>query len=350
MKITEVTAVYPQYRHVKPSWRTHLWQIVVRIDTDVGVSGWGYGGGGKAAVPIVNGHFRELLLNREMSGTDDIAGIWDDLYYASLPYGRKGIAVMALSGVDLALWDLLGKAENRTVCELLGGQRRDRVRAYATGPDATWYRDLGFDAHKITALVDGMAAPESTVVEWAEASRRALGPDALLMIDAYMTWDTAFAEQMATSLAPYRIHWFEDVLMPDDTAGLAALRPRIKPILSAGGEHEFTVHGFAELARRGALDVWQPDVTWCGGLTAAQRIIGLADDYKVPVVLHRGGEAWGLHLLAAGFGEDLAELVMGRRHADRDRIWHGEPEPFEGRLSLAEGPGFGIDVNEAMLG
>jgi len=99
-----------------------------------------------------------------VSNVGDIDGIWDDLYHASLPYGRKGIAVMALSGVDLALWDLLGKAENQRVCELLRGDRRESVRAYATGPDVPWYRDLGFDAYKITALTEGKAAPEATVV------------------------------------------------------------------------------------------------------------------------------------------------------------------------------------------
>ena len=106
MRITEVHAVYPRYRHVAPSWRTHFWQIVVRIDTDAGVCGWGYGGGGEGAERVVNGHFRELLLGREVGAEgEQIARIWDELYRASVPYGRRGIAIMALSGVDLALWD-----------------------------------------------------------------------------------------------------------------------------------------------------------------------------------------------------------------------------------------------------
>ena len=101
MKITDVKAVYPNYRHVVSSWRTHLWQIVVRIDTDIGVTGYGYGGGGVAAVEVVNAHFRELLLGRTVDSVEDIAAAWDFLYAASLPYGRKGIAIMGLSGVDL---------------------------------------------------------------------------------------------------------------------------------------------------------------------------------------------------------------------------------------------------------
>ena len=113
MNITDVKAVYPKYRNVPPSWRTNLWQIVVRVESDAGVVGYGYGGGGKAAVEVVNGHMRELLIGRTLNDTSDIFSAWDDLYYQSIPYGRKGIAVMALSGIDLALWDALGKAESQ---------------------------------------------------------------------------------------------------------------------------------------------------------------------------------------------------------------------------------------------
>ena len=109
MKITDVKAVYPQYRHVPPSWRTNLWQIVVRVESDAGVVGYGYGGGGRAAVEVVNGHMRELLIGRTVDDTSDIFSAWDDLYFQSIPYGRKGIGVMALSGIDLALWDAWGR-------------------------------------------------------------------------------------------------------------------------------------------------------------------------------------------------------------------------------------------------
>ena len=148
MKITDVKAVYPNYHHVVPSWRTHLWQIVVRIDTDAGITGYGYGGGGVAAVEVVNTHFRELLLGRAVDSVEDIAAAWDRLYAASLPYGRKGIAIMGLSGVDLALWDLLGHAENKPVYELLGERKKGRVPVYATGGDSEWYRETGFMHHK----------------------------------------------------------------------------------------------------------------------------------------------------------------------------------------------------------
>ena len=148
------------------------------------------------------------------------------------------------------------------------------------------------------------------VVAWAQRARRVLGPEALLMNDGYMSWGADFSRAMARELQPYGIYWFEDVLLPDQVEEQAALRPAIKPVLLAGGEHEFTHYGFAELARAGALDIWQPDLAWCGGMTAARRIVEQAARSGVQVVPHRGGEVWGLHLIAAGLCEDLAELVL----------------------------------------
>ena len=171
MKITSVSAVYPNYRNVPASWRTHFWQIVVRVETDAGVSGFGYGGGGRAAVEVVNRHFAELVAGRDLGSAGAIAAIWDDLYRESLPYGRKGVAIMALSGLDLALWDALGKAERRPVYELLGGARpepnKDRVRSYATGVDHARHAAPGFSAPtfppRVTAPADyAPAAPGPT--------------------------------------------------------------------------------------------------------------------------------------------------------------------------------------------
>ena len=121
------------------------------------------------------------------------------------------------------------------------------------------------------------------------------------------------------------------------------MRPQIKPILLAGGEHEFTHYGFAELARTEALDLWQPDITWCGGLTAARRIVELAQERQIPVVYHRGGEVWGLHLIAAGIGEPLAELVLGHHQAPKDQLWLDEPQAQDGYLSLSDAVGFGVN-------
>ena len=199
MKITEVKAVYPNYKNVVPSWRTHFWQIVERIETDQGVVGVGYGGGGVAGVEVVNKHFRELLLDKEIATTQDIKKAWDHLYSASLPYGRKGIAIMALSGVDLALWDLLGKAENCPVYELIGDRKKNSVRSYATGTDVEWYAELGFTAHKFPHRWVS-CEDISTAIAAADKARNLLGPEALLMIDTYMSWSFNITLEMSKAL------------------------------------------------------------------------------------------------------------------------------------------------------
>ena len=349
MKFTDVKAVYPKYRHVVPSWRTHFWQIVVRVETDTGTVGLGYGGGGIASVEIVNRHFRELLLGRELNGVEDITAIWDYLYAASMPYGRKGLAVMAISGVDLALYDLLGKAQNQPVYEVLGGAKKPRVFAYATGSDSALYRELGYQAHKFPQRWTGAEADYETTVETVRQVRDIFGPDAKLMIDTYMSWDRAVTVEMDRRLAEFNMYFYEDVLTPDDLAGQAELRPLVQPTLIAGGEHEFTQVGFAGIAKAKALGLWQPDITWCGGITAGLRIVEMAKEEGTPVSPHRGGEVWGLHLVVASDWADLAEYHSDHIHAERDVLWIDEPAPVDGYIAPLERPGFGVILNESML-
>jgi len=349
MKISDIKAVYPKYTRVVPSWRTHFWQTVVRVETNAGVSGLASGGGGVAGVEIVNRHFRELLLGRDVSSMQDIAAIWDDLYAASLPYGRKGLAIMAMSGVDLALYDLLGKAEGKPVYEVLGGAKKSKILAYVTGQDSAFYHQLGYKAHKFPHRWTGAEADYDTAVDTAARVRALFGPDALLMIDTYMSWNRAVTAEMAKRLAAFNVYWYEDVLTPDDLEGQAQLRPVVAPTLLAGGEHEFTPFGFADIARANALGLWQPDMTWCGGITAGLRIVELAKEAAIPVAPHRGGEVWGLHLIAASDCANLAEYHADHIQAERDEVWLGEPQPLDGYIQPPDGPGFGVTLNEQIL-
>lgn len=349
MKITSVSALYPHYRNVVKSWRTNLWQIVVRVETDSGVTGYGYGGGGLAAVEVVNGHFAELLAGRSVDSTDQIAILWDELYEASIPYGRKGVAIMALSGVDLALWDALGKAERKPVAALIGDVTKQRVRAYATGADSEWYAEQGFTAHKMPHRWTGSQDDYDSAVGAARRARELFGAGAEIMFDVYMSWDSDVTVEMAKRLTEFKMHWFEDVLTPDDLDANSALRPLVRPTLIAGGEHEFTHIGFADVARTGAYDVWQPDTTWCGGITAGLRIVKMGVEAGAQVVPHRGGEPWGLHLIAASGCEDFGEVLPGSRDGEQDELWMGEPEVRDGYLEISDEPGFGVKLNEAML-
>ena len=348
MKIASVKAVYPKYENTVPSWRTHLWQIVVRIETDTGQTGWGFGGGGKAAVEIVNGHFSEILVGRPLNSLSDISEIWDYLYTESIPYGRKGIAIMALSGIDLSLYDILGKAEKKPVAKLLNPVNKQTMRCYATGVDTDWYAETGFTAQKIPHRWTGKDSIE-TAVNSTEAVRSALGSRAEVMLDVYMSWDTDVTIQMNTALKHVGIHWFEDVLTPDDLAELGRLREQIHPVNMAGGEHEFTDRGFAEISKNRSYDIWQPDITWCGGITAGLRIVEMAIHDQATVVPHRGGEPWGLHLIAASQCEDFAELVMGTRSSEKDELWIGSPKPENGYIQITDAPGFGVEPDANLL-
>jgi len=349
MKVTDVKAIYPKYNHVPPSWRTHLWQIIVRVESDSGVVGYGFGGGGRAAVEVVNGHLRELLLGVSLNNVADIEMIWSRLYSESIPYGRKGIGVMALSGVDLALWDLLGNAECKPVYDLIGPRNKEKVTAYATGPDSEWYQELGFTAHKFNIHWTGDPADYDVAVERTARTRAIFGPDARIMIDTYMSWDTDVTLEMARLLNDFKIYWFEDVLTPDQLDGQAGLRLAVKPTLLAGGEHEFTQYGFREVARTGTLDLWQPDITWCGGITAGLSILELAGTEGIPVVLHRGHEVWGLHLIVSSDCMDLAEVNQGVRGVPKDELWLGHPRAVDGFVEPSDAPGFGVTPNETML-
>ena len=175
MRITDLKAVYPNYKNVPPSWRTHLWQIVVRVESEDGVIGHGYGGGGRAAVEVVNGHMRDLLVGRTVETVEDIFSAWDTLYYESIPYGRKGIGVMALSGIDLALWDLLARSRDAPVYAVIGPRTKDKIGSYATGTDAEWYADLGFQANKFPHRYTGKAEDYDSAERAAERARRIMG-------------------------------------------------------------------------------------------------------------------------------------------------------------------------------
>lgn len=350
MKIIDVKAVYPNHYHATNSWRTHFWQIVVRIETDCGIVGWGYGGGGVAAVEIVNRHFREIALGKRVDSVQDISALWDFLYQASTPYGRGGVAIMALSGLDLALWDMFAKAESMSVCELLGGIARDRVRGYATSQEPLLCRDDGFTAFKSTHLIrEKDDANLAQLIANVRFARDVFGDNALLMVDAYMSWHMQYALDAAKELLDFSIYWFEDVLLPDDLRGLARLKPQLFPVKLVGGEHDFTRHAYGHIARADSLDIWQPDITWCGGLTELLRISELADKYEIPICPHRGGEVWALHFLSAGYGMDLAECHMGYFKEETPCLWQHQPKPEGGYLQIEDVLGFGVSPNEALL-
>ena len=202
------------------AWQAHFWQIAVRVDTDVGVVGYGYGGGGRPAVHVINDHLRRFLVGAARSAawtTSPQRGT--KLYRVSIPYGRGGLAQMALSGVDLALWDALARAERVPVHRLIGPRTKQRVTAYATGGDLELTARYGYGAMKLSHRWR-TEADFGSAGELLAAARAALGPAARLMVDCYLSWPVAVAARMGELLAPYAPYWFEDVATPEHLAEL----------------------------------------------------------------------------------------------------------------------------------
>lgn len=336
MKITEVRAVQPVAPNSPPDWRTSLGQIAVVIETDAGLVGHGVGGGGAAGIHVVHTVLRDALLGHD---PERIGELWHLMYSATLPFGRKGLAIMALSGVDLALWDLRGRAERRPVAELLGGSVDRAIPTYHTAWGAIDPALVGeHRAFKLHAGEETAADRVEAVARAVENARAVIGPDCPLMLDAWMKWDVPTTLGVAERVAPYNVTWIEEPLSPDDLAGYAELRDRC-PVPIAGGEHEFTAVGFAPLIEGRLHRVLQPDVCWCGGLTELVKIYEMAKRAGLRVCPHRGAEVWALHALAALDPEPLAE--SGRPWLTWVR---GQPPIRDGFIRLTDAPGFGAGM------
>jgi L-alanine-DL-glutamate epimerase-like enolase superfamily enzyme len=341
MRIASIDTWQPVDSNSPPDWRTSLGQIAVRIATDDGLVGYGVGGGGAAGRHVIDAVLAPLLVGRDPA---PVEAIWEELYAATLPFGRKGIAVMAISGVDLALWDLRAKRAGVSVAELLGGASGSRVPTYTTVWDtvdpmtASGAGPGGKSAVKLHLKVTDRGRAVEEIVQRITAARQAIGPVRALMVDAWMKWDVDLTLRVAERIESLRVDWIEEPLSPDDLAGYGRLVDRC-PIPIAGGEHEFTAAAFRELIDRRLHAVLQPDVCWVGGLTELVKIYRLANAVGVRVVPHRGAEVWALHAIAALDHQPLAE--SGRPWMS----WvQGQPEIAGGMIAVPRRVGFGVEL------
>ena len=238
---------YAEYKKSRTSWGIAvLGSLVVEIETKGGKIGVATGLGGPPACFMIEKHFRRFLVGADPR---DINRIWDQIYRASMPYGRKGMTVAALSVVDLALWDLLGILRDEPVYALIGGATREAISLYCTGPRPDVYKSQGFWGGKVP-LPHGPADGPSGLkknVEFLAAHREKVGPDFPLMVDCYMSLDVGYAVALAEALKPIGIHWIEEALPPDDFDGHRILKERCPTTRWTTGEHEYTRYGFRTL-------------------------------------------------------------------------------------------------------
>jgi len=329
--------------------------VVVAVHTEDGTYGLGtVGGGSPVAMSVIEHHLADLMLGGDVFDTERT---WQTLYRNTLVLGRKGIVLEAISALDIAVWDVQGKVTGQPVYNLLGGRTRPRVRAYASQLYATSDLDAlhaeaaahvanGFTAVKMRfgyGPAEGRAGMRANY-ELVRTVREAVGPDVDVAAEAYMGWDTAYAIAMITMVEEFGLAWVEEPVLPDDLEGYAYIRGRVGVPIS-GGEHEFTLSGFHDMLRAGAVDILQPDVNRMGGITEARKVWALAQAYGVPVIPH-SNQAHNAHLILSSYASPLMELFPDDGVRTGYNLYHeffdGEPRAVAGHVQLGDDPGLGL--------
>ena len=344
-------AVYPEYRQSRQSFGINvLGTLVVEIEADDGTVGFAVTTGGEIGAFIVERHLARFI---EGSLVTDIERMWDQMYRSTVFYGRRGIVLNAISGVDLALYDLLGKVRQEPVHALIGGPVRDELVLYATGARPDIAKKLGFIGGKMP-LHHGPAEGEEGLrrnLEELADMRELVGDEFWLMFDCWMSLDLDYATRLAHRAAEYGLKWIEEALMPDDYWGYQQLRRQVPPtMLVTTGEHEATRWGFRQLLEMRCADIIQPDVGWCGGITELIKISALADAHGAMVVPH-GSSVYSYHFVVTRTNSPFAEFLMMHPTAEEvvpmfSPMLVGEPVPVNGRLKVPDDPGFGVSLSE----
>jgi L-alanine-DL-glutamate epimerase-like enolase superfamily enzyme len=343
------------------SFRFHGW-LIVEVFTDSGHVGIG----NAALAPRLTKQTIDSYLSRLLIGKDpfDIEFLWQLMYRNTMAFGRKGIGMVAISALDIALWDILGKATGQPVFRLLGGRTKQRIPVYASrlysqpldelAEEASRYRAQGYKAMKLRFGWGPLHGAEGMQRNLAlvRTVREVIGDEIDLMADAYMGWTLDYARRMLPLLEPYNLRWLEEPVIPDDIQGYAALKALGKmPI--AGGEHEFTLYGFQQLLDARAVDYIQFDTNRVGGPTQARKVVALAEAYSVPVVPH-AGQMHNFHIVMSSFNCPMAEFFPAVDvEVGNELFWYvfkGEPKPQDGCIDLRDDvPGLGLTINEESL-
>lgn len=301
---------FPRFAEQRASWMWPTKKVFVRIETEDGLSGWSCTNGGEIVELIVNEQLSRLLKGEDPA---KIETLWDQMASALLPNDRSGFAMMAVAAIDIALWDLKARAEARSLVDLLGGAKRDTLPVYVTtsAPEAVAIRT----PHGLKAAAPfGPEAGDEGLRANVDLLRRfaaAAGPGVPVMIDAFMAWDADYTLRFAEAARDLPLAWIEDPLPPNDIDGMLKLRREMDPALPlALGNFAFSRADCAELLHYGLPGILQPDVAWAGGITETLRILDMASDAGVPVILHNTCEQpWALAIAAARQTDSLVEFV-----------------------------------------
>jgi D-galactarolactone cycloisomerase len=338
---------------------------LVKITLDDGTFGWGEGYG--PALVIIEGieFFKPLLIGQNPLENECL---WQKMYLRSLDYGRRGIFLSAISALDVALWDIKGKLLNQPVSVLLGGRKREKIKAYATGMyfsqgnnldqklarEAYSYKKRGFEAMKMKV---GLGIKED--IKNVQAVREAIGYDIELMIDSNHAYSLKEALFLCRKVEKFEINWFEEPLSPEEYDNYFYLRQKTS-IPIAGGECEYLRYGFLHLFQSKSVDIAQPDICSAGGLTEVKKICCMAQTFGVEVVPHTWGT--GIAVSAALHLISNWDITPGRLHTSvpmieldltenplRDALINPSFTVENGMIEVPDKPGLGVDVDETEL-
>ncbi|HVY16797.1 MAG TPA: mandelate racemase/muconate lactonizing enzyme family protein [Rhodopila sp.] len=371
MKITAVHAHVLEAQLSEPFAYSRMWyakrmSMIVEVATDDGLTGWGECYGPAHINAAVVRELGTFLVGQDPLRTEYL---WHELYARFRDHGQKGVVIQGLSGIDIALWDLKGKALGQPIHRLMGGPVRETVQAYATGlyrrdrPNHAAYlceealesRDLGFTAMKLKV---GFGVADD--VRAVHAVRAAIGPEIGLMIDANHAYDAVEAIRLGRRIEDADIGWFEEPVPPEDLDGHAAVKAALS-IPVATGECEFTRIGFRALLERRAADIIQPDLCAAGGLSEGKKIADMALAFGVRFAPH----VWGTGVAVAAAVQLLAVvpawtppslspvepmLEFDRtEHPVRSALLQTPIAPVNGAVAVPAGPGLGIEVDRDAL-
>jgi D-galactarolactone cycloisomerase len=343
--------------------------MIVEVLTDEGVTGWGESLCHGLQPPEVAASFVEFCFKTMLVGRDpfDVEVLWEEMYNRTRPFGG-GAAVNAMSGVDIAPWDVIGRCLDRPIHKLLGGAFRSEVAPYATGfyrreghkhieagiEEARRHASEGFGAMKLKV---GFGVESD--VEYVHAVREAVGSGVRLMMDANCAYDVPVARRLLLECRDADVHFFEEPLAPEDLEGYKALR-NLTATYVAAGENLFGKIGYRRWVSEGALDILQPDLCSSGGFTECKKIAAVAQAWTTAVVPHAWGSGIGLAAslqfiatlpptpLSLNPEEPMLEYDRST-HPFRENLIGGAISTMTGNVPVPQGPGIGVEVDREVL-
>lgn len=338
------------------SFRFHQW-LTCEVEADSGEIGIGNAALAPGLVKqAIDAWYAPLAIGEDPF---DYAYIWEKMYRRTLAWGRKGVGMTAISAIDIAIWDLMGKLVGKPVFKLLGGRTKERIPVYYSKLYADTVENMQREAqaavdagHKAVKSrfgfgpKDGMAGMRENLKRVA-AVREVIGWDRDLMLECYMGWNLDYTRRMLPKLEKYEPRWLEEPVIADDMHGYAELNRG--PIPISGGEHEFSLFGFRQLLDLKAVSVVQYDTNRVGGITAAQKINALAEACQVPVVPH-AGQMHNYHLTMANVNCPISEYFPVHDVEVGNELFYyifkGDPAARDGFLDLDDDrPGLGLEFS-----